>query len=199
MGTEEKAYWNKDIAQILAIGESTVRKWCLELERNGYTFIRGYKDSRAFLQHDLNALIKFKSLTKEGHFTVEQAAKMVVDQYGEREEGNQGNSRTLPVQEESKRSLQSIEENLKELVRVSTEQLEINKRLLEKIEKRDELIEEQQKKLDLMSRMSENRALIEQPESSSQANEQRSSYDTDKEEKQKKKRLTERISNFFKK
>lgn len=189
MDTNEKAYWNKDVARILGIGESTVRKWCLELEKNGYTFIRGHKDSRAFLQHDLNALSYFKDLTKVGSYTLEQAAEHVVARFNDRRDSDITGS----VPDDNKRSVSSMEDDLKRLVELTEEQtkflkeqVEINKILLKKILERDQFIENQ------TDRMNEEVAAIEHIET-------QHVNDIEEEKKSKKKRPIERIKSFFKK
>src|SRR5690554_8085403 len=45
-GNDKKPYWSKEIADMLGIGTSTLRKWCLILERNGYRFLRDEHDRR---------------------------------------------------------------------------------------------------------------------------------------------------------
>lgn len=191
MQTEEKAYWNKDISRILGIGESTVRKWCLELEKNGYKFNRGYKDSRAFLQHDINALTYFKDLTKVGSYTLEQAAILVVERYQDREV----NDITVSVPEGEKRSLQAIEESMKKLVALTEEhvmmakeQKEINKILLKKLDERDSLIESQFRYIERLNEEQAATKLLEIQHEN----------DTQEIEEAKKKSVIERIKNLFK-
>lgn len=191
MQNEEKAYWNKDVSRILGIGESTVRKWCLELEKNGYSFNRGYKDSRAFLQHDINALTYFKDLTKVGSHTLEQAAILVVERYHDRE----GNNITAHVPEGNNRSLQAIEESMRKLIELSEERLmmakeqaEINRILLKKIDERDSLIESQFRFIERLNEEQTATELIEIQHDSA----------TQETEEAKKKRPIERFKNFFK-
>lgn len=191
MQTEEKAYWNKDVSRILGIGESTVRKWCLELEKNGYSFNRGYKDSRAFLQHDINALTYFKDLTKVGSYTLEQAAILVVERFQDREV----NDITVRVPEGENRSLQAIEESMKKLVALTEEhvmmakeQVELNEILLKKLDERDSLIESQFRYIE---RLNEEQAVTKLIETQHE-------NDTQEIEEAKKKNLIERIKNFFK-
>lgn len=43
----ERAYWGKDVAKQLGIGRSTLTKWCLALESQGYPLVRGENNSRA--------------------------------------------------------------------------------------------------------------------------------------------------------
>lgn len=188
---DEKAYWNKDVSRLLGIADSTVRKWCLALERNGYTFIRGHKESRAFLKHDINALKHFQDLTKVGSFTIEQAAKIVVEQYSDRRDSDI----TASVPSTNERSESVAETYLKKLVElqqeqveINKEQIDINKELLKRLSERDKLIEEQ---LSYIARLNEQAATVEQERTQHM-------IDTAEEKEVKKKGLTERIISLFK-
>lgn len=134
----EKAYWNHEVASYLEIGESTLRKWCMELERNGYIFIKGVKDSRAFTDHDLKALMHFKQLTKGKKHTKEQAAKSVVEKYSR--EGV--NERTTPVPMENNHSYENLENMVKELLAQNKKQEEFNKALLKRLDQQENYIKE---------------------------------------------------------
>ncbi|NGY87985.1 hypothetical protein F6Y05_33660 (plasmid) [Bacillus megaterium] len=57
----EKAYWTKEVAEILKIATPTVRKYCNLMESNGYVFLRNAYNQRAFLQRDIIVLKKSKS------------------------------------------------------------------------------------------------------------------------------------------
>jgi hypothetical protein len=140
----EKAYWNHEIAKVLGIGESTLRKWCIELEKNGYEFVKGAKDSRAFLEHDLQALTYFKQLTKNEKIAQEKAAQSVVEKYSR----NRENERTLPVPHESPRSFERFEETINQLLEHSKRQEEFNKALLQKLEQQESYIKESLEKRD---------------------------------------------------
>jgi hypothetical protein len=138
----EKAYWTNEAAKSLEIGESTLRKWCLELEKNGYLFVKGAMDSRAFTEHDMAALNYFKQLTKSKKNTKEQAAKLVVEQFS-RIQGNEG---TTPVPLEKKEP--SVEDLLKQLLEQNKKQEEFNKALLQKLEQQERFIKESIEKRD---------------------------------------------------
>ncbi|AWG44366.1 hypothetical protein BEH_26675 (plasmid) [Priestia filamentosa] len=132
---EEKAYWNNEVAKMLEIPDSTLRKWCIQLESNGYTFIKGEKDSRAFTMHDLTALKVFKQLVKVERKTKETASKEVVKRYGERD-------RTPPVQVgEESFTISHIEEKIEGMTKILEElklelnkQTEFNKQLVERMD-----------------------------------------------------------------
>jgi hypothetical protein len=130
----EKAYWNYEVSKDLEIGESTLRKWCIELERNGYTFIKGAMDSRAFTDHDLAALNHFKQLIKKKKHTKEQAAKLVVEKF--KREG--GNERTTPIPMDNTRSIENLELMIKDLLSLAKKQEEINNDLLERTKNQNE-------------------------------------------------------------
>ena len=78
----EKAYTPKEVFTTLDIGDSTLRKWCLSLEKNGYEFIRNEKNSRIYVEGDLVVLRRFfQNLVKE-NMPLDNAAKLVVDRFG---------------------------------------------------------------------------------------------------------------------
>ncbi|MBU8733708.1 DUF3967 domain-containing protein [Cytobacillus firmus] len=140
----EKAYWTHEAAKYLEIGESTLRKWCIELEKNGYRFIKGAMDSRAFTDDDLVALNHFKQLYKVKKFTREQAAKAVVEKFSK--EGV--NERTTPVPMENTRSYENLENMVKELLEQNKKQEEFNKALLQKLDQQEKFIKESLEKRD---------------------------------------------------
>jgi DNA-binding transcriptional MerR regulator len=132
----EKASWNVDVSKQLGIGESTLRKWCIELEDNGYTFAKGAKGKRAFTDHDLAALLYFKNLTRAKNHTMKQAAIAVVEKYSKKGE----NEITTNTPLESIRS--SLEKMIKDLLEHAKRQEEFNKSLLERLDRQNKYIKE---------------------------------------------------------
>lgn len=80
METSEKAYWTKEVAERLNIGQSTLRKWCAALEENGYQFTKGQRGVRAFLESDIEVLGKMKVVLNEIGTTLEEAVKIALDE-----------------------------------------------------------------------------------------------------------------------
>ena len=101
------------------LGESTLKKYCLELEQNGYEFIKGAKESRLFYENDLEALRYFLRLYKAKKHTREQSAKMVVEKFVRKGENE---TPVIPIDK-----IRSIEELLKQM-------LEYQKELIERVE-----------------------------------------------------------------
>ncbi|KZM53252.1 MerR family transcriptional regulator [Aeribacillus pallidus] len=83
MDTFERAYTTKEVSTTLEIGESTLRKWCLSLEKNGYQFIRNEQNKRLFVEHDLVVLRHFQKLVQEVNMPLENASMLVIDRFSE--------------------------------------------------------------------------------------------------------------------
>jgi type II secretory pathway predicted ATPase ExeA len=75
---QEKAYWSKEVAEMLKIATPTVRKYCNLMESNGYVFLRNGYNQRAFIQRDIIVLKKIQELIKQKDISVEQAIKTIV-------------------------------------------------------------------------------------------------------------------------
>lgn len=127
-------YLNKEMSNYLNIGESTLRKWCIELEKNGYKFTKGTKESRAFTDSDIQALLLFKQLTRINKQTKEQAAATVVKKVSR----NGGNEEEKTICMENNQ-LQNIEKMIRELMK---NQAEINRALTQKLEQQEKYIKE---------------------------------------------------------
>lgn len=74
----KNAYFTKDVADNLEIVTSTLRKYCLLLERAGYKFDRNEKEQRIFYDRDLVILRRLKQYTMDSGMTLENAVKEVI-------------------------------------------------------------------------------------------------------------------------
>jgi DNA-binding transcriptional MerR regulator len=81
----ERAFWAREVAENLGISESTLRKYCLILERAGYKFLRGDNNRRAFRKKDVEVLRRFKALADQGK-KLDEAAVSLVDMLNQQEE-----------------------------------------------------------------------------------------------------------------
>lgn len=96
MGNQVKAYWSKEIAMELDISTSTLRKWSLALEREGYTFIRDENDRRAYILSDLDVFKQMQKLIHNG-VSVEDASNAVAVRYL----SDSSDQRTLAVRQKN--------------------------------------------------------------------------------------------------
>ena len=167
----EKAYFNHEVSKMLNIGDSTLRKWCIELEKNGYKFVKGNKDSRAFTDGDIKALRTFKRLMKDEKKSKEESAKIVSEMFSI----PPGNERTTPVLYENDPSIKDLQEKVDKLLEMNNKQHEFNIKLLERLEQQNQYINDLIEKRD--------RLLLESIRNS----------------QNEKKKLVNRIKNIFKK
>ncbi len=58
----EFGYYSKDVAIELEITTSTLRRWSIELEKEGYTFHRNEKEQRIYYERDFKAFRELKKL-----------------------------------------------------------------------------------------------------------------------------------------
>lgn len=77
-----KSYWSHEMAKLLNISTSTLRKWSLSLEALGYPFIRDENDKRAYLEKDIMPLQKMRELLADG-MGMDNAANAVVLRFSE--------------------------------------------------------------------------------------------------------------------
>ncbi|WP_339230134.1 hypothetical protein [Aeribacillus sp. FSL K6-2833] len=82
MKSQERAYSTKEVSHTLEIGDSTLRKWYLALEKNGYTFIKNDRAQRLFIESDLVKLRHFQTIVQQHNMQLENAAIVVVDRFG---------------------------------------------------------------------------------------------------------------------
>lgn len=144
--TTEKAYWTNEVAEMVGVSDSTIRKWCIELEKNGYQFMKGANDSRAYTEQDIFAIRKFQTLLKENKLTKESAAVLITEQFKQKE--NEG---TPPVQVDNGVSpirllvaqIKSVEDRFAEMA----ETIEQQDRLLKVLSQQKDPIEERQQRI----------------------------------------------------
>lgn len=76
----ERTYSGREVAGLLGIGASTLRKWSMLLEQHGYWFLRDSQNRREYRQVDIACLQRFYSLTKDQLLPQDEAAQMVAMQ-----------------------------------------------------------------------------------------------------------------------
>lgn len=138
-GQTEKAYSPKEISLTLDIGDSSLRKWCLALEKEGYQFIRNDKKNRVFVEGDLVVLRHFQNLVKQHNMQLDNASKLVVDRFGKG--AFEVSTGIVPAENERdlNRSNSEIMDTLLEHIRT---QEEFNRQLLKRLEEQQTYIQE---------------------------------------------------------
>ncbi|RLL47791.1 hypothetical protein D8M04_00480 [Oceanobacillus piezotolerans] len=78
----EKAYTTSEIATMLDMGVTTVRKYAQYLEKSGYNFVKTKHNARLYVEHDIMAIRYLKELRDKTNITVEQATSLVMKKIG---------------------------------------------------------------------------------------------------------------------
>lgn len=131
---QENTYWSREMADLLKIGDSTLRKWCRVLEAQGYRFIRDEQERRAFTDHDALALRYFKELTQDKGVALDSAAKAVTERFNRGAAQSVAPSATQPTER--------YEGAMQELLAHVKRQEEFNKALLQELAVQRQYIEE---------------------------------------------------------
>lgn len=129
----QAVYGSSDIADVLQIQESTLRKYCLLFEKSGYEFLKNEQGHRAFFDNDVIVLRKMISLKNNADMTLEEAVKSVIA-------WKNGNDITVGDTEE-KHYIARYNDLLNEFKTFQEQQLNFNKELLQEIRSQREYIE----------------------------------------------------------
>lgn len=137
----EKAYTSKEISTTLSIGDSTLRKWCLSLEKNGYHFTRNEQNRRVFLEKDIVVLKHFQTLVQENNMPMDNAGNVIVSRFGN-DSFESSTPTVTPQKENSERSIVRSDEVIEKLMLHIERQDKFNNELLERLDKQQQYIDE---------------------------------------------------------
>lgn len=129
----QAVYGSSDVAVTLNVQESTLRKYCLILEKADYEFLKNEHGHRAFFDQDIIVLKKLIDLKKDSDMTLEQSAKAVIawKNGGVIAEGDT----------EEKRYIMRYNDLLEEFKQFKEQQMDFNKELIAELKKQSEYIE----------------------------------------------------------
>ncbi|MED0675257.1 DUF3967 domain-containing protein [Aneurinibacillus thermoaerophilus] len=140
----EKAYSTNEIATLLQIGDSTLRKWCIELEKNGYHFIRDDNDNRAFVDHDVIVLRQLQEMTRGRKTTIGTAAMLIAERFKHDDRTDRTGGVPIDLSRSNERYntlLEEVKNTRQEFADYRTKQEAFNQALLEQLKKQQEYIE----------------------------------------------------------
>ncbi|HHL0974506.1 TPA: DUF3967 domain-containing protein [Bacillus cereus] len=142
-GLTQRIYNAGDVAKLLEVKDSTVRKYAQTLEKSGYKFYKNDNGYRGYYDKDVIAMRDLIQYSKHPDMTLESAAKAVVSMNNERD--IQG----VDIEHQiAKESIQTYDDLLKEFQDFKNQQIKFNQELLSKIEQRDTYISEHLNKRD---------------------------------------------------
>lgn len=113
----EYGLFSKEVALNLDINPNTLRRWSLELEKEGYEFTRNDKDQRIYYDRDMLVLTDFQKMIEKTQ-SLENAAKAVVKRAQDKK--NAEKMLSVIVQEDDKMAF--TKEELEELLKKTAEE-----------------------------------------------------------------------------
>ncbi|GAA0472761.1 MerR family transcriptional regulator [Alkalibacillus silvisoli] len=136
----DQYYPSKEVCDRLNVSSSTLRKWCLALEKKEYEFARTEQNRRLFQDHDLQALESLKELIQDRNMTLENASIIVVSRF----QGERSSTRTPSVREPKNthdfEELGEIKAKLEEQQEYMMKQEQFNAALMEKLDQQQKYI-----------------------------------------------------------
>lgn len=141
-GSNEFGYFSKHVATELDITTSTLRRWSIELEKNGYKFERNEKDQRIYYERDFKVFRELKMLLSN-NVNMEDAIKSVLS----RVQANKNDLQTHSVHEQELRlSVCDLEKITMEIYQKA--KMEARQEFIEIIQQQQEYIDKRLAKLD---------------------------------------------------
>lgn len=146
----EGIYSPSDLVKILDVSDSTLRKWCIAIELQGYLFNRTDNNKRVFVDRDLVVLKHFRNLVQVQFMTLENAANIVATKYqdirstGNANSNNENDERLLPD------IADRIFERFERLEATNKQLEETNKQLIARLNEQQKLIEDYFNKRDTL-------------------------------------------------
>ncbi|MGG3887573.1 DUF3967 domain-containing protein [Metabacillus fastidiosus] len=140
----EIVYRSNEVADLLKVASSTLRKWCAALEAQGYEFTRGSNNSRLYSDRDVVTLRRLRELIQVRKMALESAANAVLSILDEEERARSATEESaifgsatdaIVVNEQS--------DKLDEILKRLDQQESFNQELLRRLDKQQQYIEKQ--------------------------------------------------------
>ncbi|MED4008915.1 DUF3967 domain-containing protein [Priestia aryabhattai] len=157
---QQKVYTAREVATLLAIQNTTVRKYSQLLEKEGYHIHKNELGHRGFFDKDVMVLRKIRELVKHPDMSLYQAINAVISTVGEDDVSDRDTEELVTYQ-----GTQRYEQLLKQFEDFKEEQMKFNQELLKQIQQRDEYISKKlenrdRELLDAVKGMQETQKLI---------------------------------------
>jgi biotin operon repressor len=169
-----KEYGTKDIANMVDIAESTVRKYAQALEKAGYRFIKNENGFRIYTENDVFVFNEVKNLSKKNAMPVERIAKMIVFNQKQkiRDEAESDTLKKIQLNQQESSDIVQYDNRfnklmnqldklnmIEDIVKELQELKEVNRQLTERVQEQEKFIKESLEKRDRQLMESLNHAL----------------------------------------
>ncbi|WP_129731441.1 DUF3967 domain-containing protein [Ectobacillus funiculus] len=136
----DRVYSPTDIQELLGIDSSTLRKYAILLEKNGYHFLKNERGHRGYFDKDVITLRKLLEFSKQPDMTLERSAKAVMTWVSE-EDITVSVPTEAPLQPTDERYNDMIERLIR-LEEHNKRQEAFNQELLHQLQKQQQYIQE---------------------------------------------------------
>ena len=161
----DKPYTPGEMAKVLNVGDSTLRKWCIAVEKENYFFSRTENKRRVFYEDERLLLHSMRELIQVQFMSIENAAKIVSSKYNQQPSEQKNTDNNVPAlradseqiikmmtfieeqQEHIQRQKDYIKRQEQHNLELSERLKELPEQLNERLEERDARLEERDKLL----------------------------------------------------
>ncbi|PEO88128.1 DNA-binding protein [Bacillus pseudomycoides] len=141
--SSQSVYISKDVATMLKIQESTLRKYCIMLEEHGYHFHKNEHGHRGFLDNDVITLRKLIEIKSHPDMTLKQACGAIMTWVKEKDM-SEVDTNVITENEQHDERYNELKEMIRqqnELLKQMAKKLDDQQRYIdERLEKRDQLL-----------------------------------------------------------
>ncbi|PEJ68306.1 DUF3967 domain-containing protein [Bacillus pseudomycoides] len=141
--SSQSVYISKDVATMLKIQESTLRKYCIMLEEHGYHFHKNEHGHRGFLDNDVITLRKLIEIKSHPDMTLKQACSAIMTWVKEKDM-SVVDTNVITENEQHNEQYNELKEMIQQqndLLKQMAKKLDDQQRYIdERLEKRDQLL-----------------------------------------------------------
>ncbi|MDM5186057.1 DUF3967 domain-containing protein [Bacillus sp. DX4.1] len=140
-GSSQLVYISKDVAMMLKVQESTLRKYCIMLEEAGYPFHKNEHGHRGFLDQDVITLRRLIEIKSHPDMTLKQVCNAVMIWIKEKDVSEDDTNVITEAEQHNERynELKEMIQQQNHLLEKLTHKLDAQQRYIdEKLEKRDQ-------------------------------------------------------------
>ncbi|WP_375362001.1 DUF3967 domain-containing protein [Bacillus paranthracis] len=136
----DKVYSPTDVQELLKIDSSTLRKYAILLEKNGYYFLKNERGHRGYFDKDIITLRKLLEFSQQPDMTLERSAKAVMTWVSK-----DNITVTVPTKEPLQSEKERYNDMVERLIRLeehNKKQEAFNQELLQQLQKQQQYIQE---------------------------------------------------------
>ncbi|PHB24732.1 DNA-binding protein [Bacillus pseudomycoides] len=141
--SSQSVYISKDVATMIKIQESTLRKYCIMLEEHGYHFHKNEHGHRGFLDNDVITLRKLIEIKSHPDMTLKQACGAIMTWVKEKDMSEVDTNVITENEQHDERynELKEMIQQQNEILKQMAKKLDDQQRYIdERLEKRDEML-----------------------------------------------------------